>query len=92
MSEPEEKITALNLPEMDPMPEHVKKYFKLLGNKNYSEAYSFLKGGETKHNDYYKKRRLNNFFKNNKSIIGHLEIFISLYEILHMVRMKLLNY
>lgn len=70
----------------------LKNYFKLLGNKNYSEAYSFLKGGETKHNDYYKKRRLNNFFKNNKSIIGHLEIFISLYDILHMVRMKLLNY
>ena len=70
----------------------LKKYFKLLGNKNYSEAYSFLKGGETKHNDYYKKRRLNNYFKNNKSIIGHLEIFISLYDILHMVRMKLLNY
>ena len=70
----------------------LKNYFKLLGNKNYSEAYSFLKGGETKYNDYYKKRRLNNFFKNNKSIIGHLEIFISLYDILHMVRMKLLNY
>ena len=70
----------------------LKNYFKLLGNKNYSEAYSFLKGGETKYNDYYKKRRLNNFFKNNKSIIGHLEIFISLYEILHMVRLKLLNY
>ena len=70
----------------------LKNYFRLLSNKKYSEAYSFLKGGNTIHNEYYKKRRLNNFFKNNKSIIGHLEIFISLYEILHMVRLKLLNY
>jgi hypothetical protein len=70
----------------------LKNYFRLLSTKKYSEAYSFLKGGNTIHNEYYKKRRLNNFFKNNKSIIGHLEIFISLYEILHMVRLKLLNY
>jgi hypothetical protein len=38
---------------------------------------------------YYKKTRLNNFFRNNKSILGHVEVFISLYEILHMVRTKL---
>lgn len=54
MSEPEEKITALNLPEMDPMPEHVKKYFKLCKDKlglipNVLKAYSF---NETKLNAF----------------------------------------
>jgi uncharacterized peroxidase-related enzyme len=54
MSEPEEKITALNLPEMDPMPDHVKKYFKLCQDKlglipNVLKAYSF---NETKLNAF----------------------------------------
>jgi len=54
MSEPEEKITALNLPEMDPMPDHVKKYFKLCNDKlglipNVLKAYSF---NETKLNAF----------------------------------------
>ena len=72
--------------------ELLQNYFKLLESKNYSEAYSFLKGGLVKFDKYYGKTRLNNFFKNNKTIIGHLEIFISLYEIIHSVRLKLLNY
>lgn len=71
--------------------ELLKKYFKLLYEKNYSEAYSFLKGGDSKFDKYYGKTRLNTFFKNNKIIIGHLEIFISLYEFLHIVKMKLFN-
>jgi len=70
----------------------LQKYFNLLENKNYSEAYDLLKGGSSKFSKYYGKTRLNNFFKNNKKIIGHLEVFISLYELLHMARMKLLNY
>ena len=70
----------------------LQKYFNLLENKNYSEAYDLLKGGTSKFSKYYGKTRLNNFFKNNKKIIGHLEVFISLYELLHMSRMKLLNY
>jgi len=72
--------------------ELLNNYFKLLESKNYSEAHSFLKGGVVKFDKYYGKTRLNNFFKNDKIIIGHLEIFISLYEIIHSVRMKLLNY
>ena len=72
--------------------ELLNNYFKLLESKNYSEAYSFLKGGNNQFDKYYGKTRLNNFFKNNKTIIGHLEIFISLYEIIHSVRLKLLNY
>lgn len=67
-------------------------YFTLLEQKNYSDAYDFLKGGKKQFNKYYGKSRLDTFFKNNKSIMGHLEVFISLYELLHMSRMKLLNY
>ena len=72
--------------------ELLNKYFNLLDKKNYSEAYEFLKGGQNKFHKYYGKTRLDTFFKNNKSIMGHLEVFISLYELLHMSRMKLLNY
>jgi hypothetical protein len=72
--------------------ELLQRYFNLLENKNYSEAYELLKGGTSKFSKYYGKTRLNNFFKNNKKLIGHLEVFISLYELLHMARMKLLNY
>lgn len=67
-------------------------YFTLLDKKNYSEAYELLKGGANKFSAYYGKTRLNTFFRNNKTIIGHLEVFISLYELLHLARMKLLNY
>jgi hypothetical protein len=72
--------------------ELLQKYFYLLEKKNYSEAYDFLQGGKNKFSPYYGKTRLNTFFKNNKMVIGHLEVFISLYELLHMVRMKLLNF
>lgn len=63
------------------------KYFNLLEKGEFNEAYMFLKGGgggEGKINSgkYYKKERLNTFFAKTKKIIGHLEIFISLYEIL----------
>lgn len=70
----------------------LQKYFNFLDKKNYSEAYELLKGGANKFSDYYGKTRLNTFFRNNKTIIGHLEVFISLYELLHLARMKLLNY
>jgi hypothetical protein len=58
----------------------LKYYFSLLDNQNFSEASLFLKGGDDAH---FGKQRLNTFFKNTKSIIGHLEIFISLYQIYH---------
>ena len=72
--------------------ELLQKYFNFLDKKNYSEAYELLKGGTNKFSDYYGKTRLNTFFRNNKTIIGHLEVFISLYELLHLARLKLLNY
>lgn len=65
----------------------LKIYFNLLESKNFEEAYLFLKGNNSK--KYFGKERLNTFFKNTKSIIGHLEIFITLYELFFKVRMKL---
>ena len=62
-------------------------YFTLLNSQDYIKAYDFLQGGHYKFNEYYGKTRLNTFFKNNKNnnnIIGHLEVFISLYKLLYM--------
>jgi uncharacterized peroxidase-related enzyme len=46
MNKPSEQVTALNLPEMDPMPDNVRKYFKLCEDKlglvpNVLKAYAF---------------------------------------------------
>ena len=73
----------------------LKKYFDMLENKDYEEAKLFLKGGGTRahyKSKYFGKVRLNTFFKNTKNIIGHLEIFILMYQLLHQARMKLLKY
>ena len=58
--------------------ELIKKYYKLLEKYEFNEAYEFLKGDKGK---YKGKTRLNTFFTNNKEVIGHLEIFISLYKL-----------
>lgn len=55
------------------------KYFDLLEKADFNEAYLFLKGKSSK---YYKKQRLNTFFAKTKKIVGHLEIFITIYEML----------
>lgn len=64
----------------------LKYYFTLLDNKQYNEALQFLKGKDTK---YFGKERLNTFFKNTKLIIGHLEVFIPLYELQHKTHTRL---
>ena len=69
--------------------ELLQHYFNLLEKKEYGKASDFLHGGLTKFSEYYGKTRLNTFFKNNRSILGHLEVFISLYELLSMCIMKL---
>jgi hypothetical protein len=51
----------------------------MLEKADYNEAYLFLKGKSSK---YYKKQRLNTFFAKTKKIVGHLEIFITIYEML----------
>ena len=67
----------------------LKRYFVLLEEKDYDEAWLFLKG---KDSQYFGKERLNTFFKNTKTIIGHLEIFVYLYEMFHEARNRLLGY
>ena len=71
----------------------LKKYFDMLDAKDYDEAQLFLKGNDSRYKSkYFGKVRLNTFFKNTKNIIGHLEIFIVMYELLHQARMRLLKY
>ena len=46
MNKPSKQVTALNLPEMDPMPDNIRKYFKLCEDKlglvpNVLKAYAF---------------------------------------------------
>ena len=77
----------------------LKYYFDLLDNNDLNNALLFLKGdySDTSHNNnnnnnnnkYYKKQRINTFFKNTKQIFGHLEIFLSLYELYHASRTHL---
>jgi uncharacterized peroxidase-related enzyme len=54
MNKPSNPVTALNLPEMDPMPDNIRKYFKLCEDKlglvpNVLKAYAF---NETKLNAF----------------------------------------
>ena len=54
MNKPSKPVTALNLPEMDPMPDNIRKYFKLCEEKlglvpNVLKAYAF---NETKLNAF----------------------------------------
>jgi hypothetical protein len=68
--------------------EFLKYYFDLLDTRNFNEALLFLKGGDSKH---FGKQRLNTFFKNTQTIIGHLEIFISLYELYYTTKDKVVR-
>ena len=58
----------------------LQKYFTLLESRDYIEAFLFLKGKNSK---YFGRQRLDTFFVDTKGIIGHLEIFVSIYEIMH---------
>jgi cystathionine beta-synthase len=90
-----EKNPSIKVWAIDTYGSLLKKYFDMLENKDYEEAKLFLKGGGTRANyksKYFGKVRLNTFFKNTKNIIGHLEIFILMYQLLHQARMKLLKY
>jgi len=72
----------------------LKKYFDILEAKDYEEARLFLKESRSYRSTskYFGKERLDTFFKSTKTIIGHLEIFIIMYELLHEARMRLLKY
>jgi hypothetical protein len=67
----------------------LKYYFDLLDAREYDEAWEFLKGTKGR---YQGRQRLNTFFKNTKSIIGHLEIFVLLYEIFHLARERIYGF
>jgi hypothetical protein len=78
----------------------LEKFFKMLDNADFAEAYKFLKvervkgkGGRGKgrvvRGDYYGKERLDTFFKSNRKLIGHLQIFIDLYQFTHLIISRL---
>ena len=66
--------------------EFLQNYFAMLDHREFDNAWEFLKGDS---GEYYGKQRLNTFFRNTKSIIGHLEIFVYLYELFFEVRDKI---
>ena len=55
----------------------IKKYYDFLDDKNFQEAYNFLK---VKKGKYFNKQRLDTFFINSKKLIGHLQILIEIYQ------------
>jgi len=61
----------------------MEKYFKLLDDREYNEALMFLKGGNVHNSKYFGKQRLDTFYNNTKNIIGHLQIFIDLYQFVY---------
>lgn len=61
----------------------LQNYFEMLNKGEYDEAFLFLRGDRGK---YFKKERLNTFFRDTKPIIGHLQIFIELYRLLNHLR------
>ena len=61
----------------------IDSYFNLLEDNDFEEAKAFLKGNKGK---YFNKTRLNTFFKNNKKVVGHLEVFIGIYKLLNVIK------
>ena len=58
------------------------KYFTLLEQQNYAEAFNFLRG---KNSSYFGRQRLDTFFIDSKDIIGHLQIFITIYQFMYSI-------
>lgn len=56
------------------------KYFTLLEEQKYNDAYNFLRG---KNSEYFGKQRLDTFFIDSKGIVGHLQIFITIYQFMY---------
>ena len=83
----------------------LERFFKMLDNANFTEAYKFLKlervkrkgekgkvgvdKGHIARGDYFGKERLDTFFKSNRKLIGHLQIFIDLYQFTHLIISRL---
>lgn len=77
----------------------LEKFFTMLDKGQFENAYKFLKvdkvkkgthkGKIIKQNEYFNKQRLDTFFKSNKKIIGHLQIFIDLYQFIHLLKLRM---
>ena len=63
----------------------IKHYFKLLEMGKFQEAMEFLKGGKY---TYY-HNNLQNYFIKDRNLLGHLQIFISLYKMVkHLISLS----
>ena len=82
-SERDELISKEKIKYMNKGVKLISKYFELLDSKDYKEAFLFLRGDKGK---YFNKTRMNTFFKDNKQIIGHLQVFINLYKLYDKLR------
>ena len=60
----------------------IQKYFDLLEDENYNEAFAFLRI-TTPGNKYFHKQRLDTFYVNSNKMIGHLQIFIDIYQFIY---------
>lgn len=76
----------------------LEKFFYFLDNGNFDEAYKFLKikknktkGRINKNHSYFNKQRIDTFFKSNKKLIGHLQIFIDLYQFIHLITNRIIH-
>jgi hypothetical protein len=77
----------------------LEKFFTMLDKAQFEEAYKFLKVNKIKKGthkgkiinktEYFGKQRLDTFFKSNKKIIGHLQIFIDIYQFIHLLKLRL---
>ena len=87
------KIKEIEMKYQQEAIELLKYFFTLLEQRNYIDAYSFLgnkkKGRLNPQNKFYRKKRLDNFFKKNKSLIGHIKIFIDLYQFTSMLLQRI---
>ena len=65
----------------------IETYFELLDEREYAVAYAFLKSKSGKPSKTGGKAgpRLDTFFVESKSIIGHLQIFISIYQFMYIL-------
>ena len=82
-SERDELISKEKIKYMNKGVKLISKYFELLDSKDYKEAFQLLRVNKGK---YFNKTRMNTFFKDNKQIIGHLQVFINLYKLYDKLR------
>ncbi len=83
-----EIIQKLTIPFIEKGKAIIINYFTMLKNYNFDDAYQYLGKKNNSKSKYWHKQRIDNYFINNKQIIGHLEIFISLYKLKEAIEMQ----